>query len=158
MPVRVGPTARPAPSATTGPTATPTAVTVGSVTGRFAYPSDIIPALALYALPVNNLADGRYVVVRERWTGSPPESQGGGRFTMSLPPGTYYLVAYSREAPSSGVRPAGGYTAFVTCGQQRSCGSHALLPVTVTTGQSVSNIDIADWFVDMDPSLPPEPR
>src|SRR2546430_2228102 len=147
------PTAPVAQTAMPAPIVTPAGVTVGSVTGRFGYPSDMIPALALYALPVTNTADGRHVIVRERWTGSPPESQGGGRFTMSLPAGTYYFVAYSREAPGSGVRPAGGYTQFVTCGSQRSCGSHALLPVSVTAGQTVSNIDITDWFVDMDPSL-----
>jgi hypothetical protein len=153
------PSSTPAPTASVAPTATVPAVTMGTVTGRIGgYGSDHLPASAIYALPVNDTADGRYVIQTERWAGSPPESEGGGRYTLSVPPGTYYIVAYAREAYAAGW--AGGYTRYVTCGLQQSCVDHSLIPVSVTAGQTLSNIDLLDWRHSSWPGspFPPQPR
>ena len=128
----------------------------GTVTGRIAHGGDFgYPALTLYALPVNDPADGRFVIRMERSVGRPELIP--NKYTMDVPPGTYYFIAYSQLIPGDVFPAAGGYTAFAACGAQQSCGSHALTPVTVTAGQTVSNIDITDWFLHL-ASYPPEPR
>lgn len=133
-----------APTTTVAPTTSPAPVTLGTVSGKLSgYGSDHIPALTIYALPVNDTSDVRYVVLTERWAGSPPETQGGGTYTLSVPPGTYYFVGYAREEYASGWVTA--YTRFVTCGLQQSCTDHSLVPVTVVAGQRLSNIDLMDW-------------
>jgi hypothetical protein len=40
----------------------------------------------------------------------------------------------------------GAYSSFVLCGLQASCVDHSLIPVTVLAGQTVQNIDPADWY------------
>jgi hypothetical protein len=145
----VAPTGTKAPTATVAPTAAP--VTTGTVSGKLGFPSDYIPALAIYALPVDNLSDGRYVVLTEEWRGVGP----GGTYTLSVPEGTYYFVAYTRTKPNpqSGTM-SGGYTQYVRCGLQPTCADHTLVPVTVTAGQTFTNIDIRDWYSR---DFPPRP-
>jgi hypothetical protein len=150
--VSATPTATSAASASSAPTATSGPPALGTVTGRLGYPSDFIPALAIYALPTNNMADGRYVIFTER-TGSAPA--GSVTYTMQVPAGTYYFVAYGREAPA-GNKNGGAYTKYVTCGMQPPCSDHTLIPVTVTGGQTVSDIDIRDWYAGQD-AYPPRP-
>jgi hypothetical protein len=139
-------------AATVAPTATTAAPAVGTVTGSLGYPSDFVPALAIYALPTNNLADGRYVIFTER-TGVAPA--GSVTYTMQVPAGTYYFVSYVREAPA-GNKNGGAYTKLVTCGMQPPCSDHTLIPVTVTAGQTITGVDIRDWYAGQD-AYPPRP-
>lgn len=143
------------PTASATPSATSSAsvpVALGTVTGSLGYPSDFVPALAIYALPTNNLADGRYVVFTER-SGVAPA--GSVTYTMQVPAGTYYFVAYVREAPA-GNKNGGAYTKYVTCGMQPPCSDHTLIPVTVTVGQTIGGVDIRDWYAGQD-AYPPRP-
>jgi hypothetical protein len=150
--VAAPPTASPMVTPTAVGSATPAPVATGTVTGRLGYPSEFIPALAIYALPTNNTADGRHVIFTERTR----EAPGDVTYTMQVPAGTYYFVAYSREAPP-GVTLAGGYTRYVTCGLQPPCSDHALIPVTVIAGQTVTGVDIRDWYLPPGESFPPRP-
>jgi len=145
------PTATSAASTSPAPTTSATAA-MGTVTGQLGYPSEFIPALAIYALPVSDLGDGRHVIFTER-SGVAPA--GSVTYTMQVPAGTYYLVAYSREAPA-GATIAGAYTRYVTCGLQPPCADHSLIPVTVTVGETVTGIDIRDWYAGQD-AYPPRP-
>lgn len=140
-----------APTVTITPTTAP--IAAGTVTGRLGYPSDFIPALAIYALPTSNTADGRYVTFNEQAGATAM----GMTYTMRVPPGTYYFVAYRRDAPA-GTNLAGGYTRFVTCGMQPPCADHSLIPVTVSTGQTVTDVDIRDWYLPQGQTFPPQPR
>jgi hypothetical protein len=141
-----------APTASAPPTASSAPVALGTVAGTLGYPSDFIPALAIYALPTTNMADGRYVIFTER-TGLAPA--GSVTYTMQVPAGTYYFVAYGREAPA-GTKNGGAYTNYVICGMQPPCSDHTLIPVTVTAGQTVTGVDIRDWYAGQDayPSRP----
>jgi hypothetical protein len=92
------------------------------------------------------------VIVTER-TGVAPA--GSVTYTMQVPPGTYYLVAYVGGA-AAGNRNGGSYSRYVTCGMQPPCSDHSLIPVTVTAGQTITGIDIRDWYAGPD-AYPPRP-
>jgi hypothetical protein len=148
------PTTSPAATASVAPSATTAPATAGTVTGKLGYPSDFIPALAIYALPVSNLSDGRYVIFTERTTGAPG---GSVTYTMQVPAGTYYFVAYVRDTPVGSRNGAGAYTRYVTCGMTPACdANHDFIPVTVTAGQTNTDIDIRDWYRGPD-GYPPRP-
>ena len=151
-------TASPVATSSTLPTATPTAeatavvpaspVASGTVTGALGYPSDFIPAQVIYALPTSNTADGRYFVETEL-------SRSALNYTIHVPPGTYYLVAYTRDSPV-GTTYGGAYTQYVKCGMVPPCSDHSLIPVTVTAGETVTGIDVRDWYDGG--HYPPRPR
>jgi len=151
-------TASPVPTSSAVPTgiSTPVAppfvpispVASGTVTGALGYPSDFIPAQVIYALPASNPADGRYFVETEL-------SRSALNYTINVPPGTYYLVAYTRDSPA-GTTYGGAYTQYVKCGMVPPCNDHSLIPVTVTAGETVTGIDVRDWYDGG--HYPPRPR
>ena len=110
-----------------------TTQSVGSISGELGYPSEYVPALYVFALPVNEAGKSYSVETIE----------GQDKFTIqNVVPNTYYLVAYLQT--DTGM--AGGYTRFALSAMTVADTDHSLLPVVVTSGQNVGDIKIADWI------------
>lgn len=76
----------------------------------------------------------------------------GNRYALQLPPGTYFV--YSR---SESLDRVAYYDRAVVCGLRSKCGDFRPIPVTVTPGSDLENIDPADWFGPA-PALDPAPN
>ena len=178
------PTPTPAPSINTGigtvpPSATqPTTGATGTIGGQLGYPSDFVPPLTVYAISVNDpnvwySTDTPYFGNFSRPTPSPRPSvaatwppSGEGRYQLSVPAGTYYVIAYNNDTGLPKDAPA-GYTRYtIDCIQKTApnstppaCGGndHTLVPVTVQAGQTLSAIDIKDWYAQSTAGYPPRP-
>lgn len=121
------------------PTETPP--TVGVITGNLFYPSEFLPPLRVVAFDVNDL--GRNFST---------EVYSGGTYKIEVPPGTYYILAYLIDPAELAVPPglAGAYSAFVLCGLTVTCEDHSLVPILVSAGKTVVDIDPADWYLPVD--------
>lgn len=177
----------PTPSATpsvptiiASPSPTATAPTTGTITGRLGYPSDFVPPLTVYAISVSD-SSVWFSTDTPRFgnplSATPPPGgptwppSGDGTYSISrIPPGTYYVIAYRNdgaENPQYKNFP-GAYTQWAAkCASSDPavpspppgpCSSdRTLVPVSVAAGQTVSYIDIVDWFFQGG-SYPPRPR
>ena len=128
--------------------------TLGRIRGQLAFPSEVIPRLAVYAVA----ADGSRFY-RVDTSPVPP-----GKPIYEFPavvPGTYHVAAYPtlNEVPRGGVysylaaceaghvpEPADG------CWQEPE---HALAPIEVRAGWAVEEINVLDWYGPA-PSPPPD--
>jgi hypothetical protein len=167
-------------AATTTPVAslspTPSAAATGTITGRLSYPSDFVPPVTVYAISVSDssiwFSTDTPRFGNPLWATLPPgptwPSTGPGSYSIrGLAPGTYYVIAYRNDTPDPQVKlSAAAYTqSTAKCGAYNlptplpgPCPyDHSLVPVTVTAGQTVSRIDIGDWFVQGG-IYPPRPR
>jgi hypothetical protein len=115
------------------------APTTGRIEGVLHYPSEGIPALAVYA---RNTATNETLVV------DTAENQQSFSFE-EVPPGTYVLFAWLPDGSLGGA-----YTQAVPCGLSVDCTDHALIEVPVAAGQVSSGVDIGDWY---EPSVVPAP-
>jgi len=108
----------------------------GAISGALGYPSEELPAMRVYAIPVEGKA--RYLVETQA-----KQSQ----FTVNgLPAGEYFVVAYVSPKPGEpGDR--GAWTRFVQCGMKVTCTDHALVPVSVAAGKTTGGVYVADWYV-----------
>jgi len=167
----VGASGSPSASATTSPvstTATPPPVAteqLGAITGRFAYGSDFIPPVRIYAI---STTDQRvWYSVDFPGFGNPPRptlppgvSQPSYRIT-GVAPGTYWVIAYRTD----GLLPDPGYySRQAECSRttpRGPCPDVALVPVTVIAGQDTSGIDVLTWGPpppgQSSPTFPPRP-
>jgi hypothetical protein len=116
----------------------------GSIEGSIGFPSEEVPAMHVYAIPVDGSPAHRV------------ETQAGQlRFEIpGLPAGSYHVIAYPVGVGSDGAL-VGAWTDFVTCGMTASCLQHQLLPVAVTAGKATAGVRIEDWYASAD-SFPPE--
>jgi len=144
------PTQTPQPSESSPTASSPTIPATGTVTGKLSYPSSFIPPMRVVFFSV---PDGT-----PSWVDT---AMNQGTYSIELPQGTYYAVAYpfsadtyTAPAPASPTL-AGGYTAAVPCGLSVDCTDHTLLPITVTAGQTAS-ADPGDWYAP-ESSFPPMP-
>ncbi|MGH2378676.1 MAG: hypothetical protein ACRDGT_09380 [Candidatus Limnocylindria bacterium] len=145
----------PAPQPTPQPT--PTGQARGAITGALGYPSQFIPPLTVYAISV---ADERtfFSVDTPRYplgTGATPLRPS---YTITgVVPGIYYVLAYRNDDDPLEERP-GVYSEYVLCGGTASCTDHSLVPVTVRPGETVSRIDVTDWYYPREQTYAPRPR
>jgi hypothetical protein len=179
-------TSSPSASATATPTvpAAASATSVpsaggGTITGELGYPSNFIPALRVYAISV---ADERvhFFVDTPQYGGSgagtatvPPGERQPSYTITGVAPGTYYVLGYQRSLPSGSPDRPGLYSNFVVrcinptattpaqptvaseCTQAKE--NHALVPVTVRAGETVTRIDVKDWYY-LEATYPARPR
>ena len=113
-------------------------ISLGAISGKFGYPSEGSPPLALIAVRAEDPT-----VFRMLHT---PRLPGGALIPYTIgaiEPGTYVVLAY---VEGSGDGLAGAYTPAVACGLRADCQDHSLIRVTVTGGQTTSGIDILDWY------------
>ena len=120
----------------------------GVIKGRLSYPSEGIPSLAIYAIPVDG---SQKYHSTHTWANSLEYSIEG------VKPGTYYVVAYIADSPNSFLNMA--YTKAAQCQQANpnasNCNDHTLVPVTVNPGQTVEGISPTDFSNDI--KFPPSP-
>jgi len=113
----------------------------GTITGQLSFPSEYIPPLRIIAFDVDDL-DQFYTL----------EVTAGDTFAIEVPAGTYYLLSYMLDPDVGDPDFAGAYSEFVLCGLQVDCEDHSLVPVEVQSGETVSDIDLADWYLPMNRS------
>jgi hypothetical protein len=133
------------PSATVAATVSPASpstcppvrpISPGAIAGRLGYPSNFIPKLVIFAIRADDPSTYRVL----HTAGTPP---GPPSYSMAaVEPGTYVVIAYV-DGPNPG---AGAYTPAVACGLDASCTDHSLRRVTVAPGQTVTGIDLLDWY------------
>lgn len=119
----------------------------GTVTGAVCYPSEMIPPMIIYA---RNIASGQLFELPH---------QTATQYTFSgLPAGDYHFFAYTDFGDPASELP-GGYTEFLFCSSDPKDCPHTLIPVHVEPGQTVTGIDICDWYAPPgDTSFPPNPK
>jgi len=111
------------------------------VTGRLATPTDVVPALTLYAWSVT--AAQLYSVTTEA---------GQATFALDLPHGRYWLFATPADPGAPPVY--GAYTGAAACGRGAEprapdCQSHALR-LLVVGAHGLSGVELSDWHLDDD--------
>ena len=122
----------------------PTVPATGGISGQLSYPSDFIPPLRVVAFDAKNILTYYYV----------DTALNQFEYTITgLPAGVYHIVSYK-----IGSEPlAGGYTQSVPCGLAYGCDDHTLMDVTVTAGQTTTNINPGDWYAAAG-AFPPMPN
>jgi hypothetical protein len=132
-------TASPSPSASAA-VACPAfrQVSPGAISGKFGYPAEGIPPLALIAVRADDPSAFRVVHTQrvERSVGTPSYT------IAAVEPGTYVVLAYVEGSTAQ----VGAYTPAVACGLGATCTDHSLIRVTVRAGQDVTGVDILDWY------------
>jgi beta propeller repeat protein len=121
-------------------------LTWGTITGTLNFPSEGIPPLSIYAIPVNGT--GKPFAVKT-WTNQLEYTMEG------VVPGTYYIAAYLEG--DDGL-PGMAYTKGVPCirGEPGAkCDDHTLIPVTVKAGETVRDASPVDYGPDV--KLPARP-
>lgn len=132
------PTAAPQPSATQTEEA---GTKTGLITGDLYYPSEGIPPLQIVAFEVENW---------ENYFSK--EIYSGRSYQLEVPAGTYFVLAYPLDPGLMGPDFSGAYSQFVLCGLEAGCEDHRLVPVDVLPGETVTGIDLADWYLPPDQS------
>ncbi len=120
----------------------PPILNLGSaILGQLSYPSEGIPPLKVVA----------FDVITQAPVASVETEAGQSSYSLSVPDGIYYVVAYTQDG-----QLAGGYTNAVPCGLSVECTDHSLLPVPAANGTATDGIDPADWYAPAG-SFPPAP-
>ena len=112
-----------------------------AITGHLSYPSEGIPPLKVVA----------FDVITQAPVASVETEAGQSTYSLSVPGGIYYVVAYALDG-----QLAGGYTVAVQCGLSVDCTDHTLLPVPTANGMAAGDIDPADWYAPAG-TFPPAP-
>ncbi len=112
-----------------------------AILGQLSYPSEGIPPLKVVA----------FDVITQAPAASVETEAGQSTYSLSVPDGIYYVVAYTLDG-----QLAGGYTTAVLCGLSVECTDHSLLPVPAANGTATDGIDPADWYAPAG-SFPPAP-
>ena len=114
----------------------------GGLGGKLGYPSSGIPPMRIVAFRVGNLSEYYSITT----------VLNQGTYSMSLPPGQYYVVAYV-----IGGGLAGGYTQAVPCGLTADCTDHSLIAVQVSSMVVLnSEVNLTDWYAP-EGTYPPNP-
>lgn len=113
-----------------------------SISGILCYPSEFIPAMAIYLKNVES--DSIY---RDE------NSEGDSEFHFDeIPPGKYVVYAYTKEKLEKRYndplfyKAFGGYTQMVPCGLSVECKDHSLIVIEVKSGQKIRDIQLCDWY------------
>jgi hypothetical protein len=155
-------------SAAASATTQPTTAATGAITGELAYPSNFIPALRVYAISVSD-ERVHFFVDTPQYGGSgpgtatvPPGERQPSYTLTGVAPGTYYVLGYVTTLPPGSPDRPGLYSNYVVrcynptattppqpttaseCSQAKE--NHALVPVTIRAGETVTKIDVKDWY------------
>jgi len=129
------------PPPTGAPDGLPIVGSGGTITGSLSYPSEGIPPLHIVAFDLLSTEPAASV----------DTVAGQSTYSLSVPDGIYYVVAYTLDG-----QHAGGYTAAVECGLSVDCTDHALIPVPAAGGLAADGIDPGDWYAP-EGTFPPAP-
>jgi len=129
------------PLPTGAPDGLPIVGSGGTITGSLSYPSEGIPPLHVVAFDLLSTEPAASV----------DTVAGQSTYSLSVPDGIYYVVAYTLDG-----QIAGGYTAAVLCGLSVDCNDHELIAVPAAGGMAVDGIDPGDWYAP-EGTFPPAP-
>lgn len=120
----------------------------GGISGTLTYPAEKLPAMAVVAFHVGGGHNDYYYVLTD---------EGQSTYTISAPPGQYYIVAYTLGGGGFPAGLAGGYTKAVPCGLTAACTDHSLIPVQISPMVVlVSDANPGDWYAPSG-TFPPYP-
>lgn len=102
----------------------------GTVEGSICFPSEGIPPMNLFFL-----LEGTGMVSVF------PVAQNQSTYSVELPAGTYSAFAWLPDYSLGG-----SYSQAVSCGLSAECTDHSLIEFAVTGGQTVSGVDVCDWY------------
>lgn len=110
----------------------------GKIMGQLAYPSEFLPPQRVVAFDTDD-SDTYFVT----------EVQTGRTFTLEVPPGTYYVLAYLINPSHAGASSDwyAAYSQAVECGLTTECEDHSLVMVEVQPGETVTEINPIDWYL-----------
>jgi hypothetical protein len=115
----------------------PSSQLLGVITGQVGFPAEGIPPMVVYAISLTAPGSPFYAV---------ETIKNQGNFTLlGIPAGTYEIYAVPASADSGSPFPA-AYTKAVICGLAYGCDDHAVIPVRIVPGQTVSGIDPGDFY------------
>jgi len=120
---------------------------LGAIAGHLSFPSDCIPPLRVCALSTTDPSRYQCVI-----TGSEQKTYR----IDSVHPDDYYVLVYRVSVNRLESRNPGAYSRMVLCGLKKDCTDHALIPVTITAGKTVNDINPADWYAPPN-AFPVEP-
>jgi hypothetical protein len=119
----------------------------GGFGGKLGYPSEGNPPMRIVAFRIDNMNE-HYTIVT---------TQGQNDYMMSVPPGQYYVVAYTLGGGGFPSGLSGAYTQAVKCGMGPACTDHSLAPIQVSSMVVfITDANIYDWFLP-DGIIPPNP-
>src|ERR1700720_329827 len=131
------------------------AADLGVIAGDLSYPSEFIPPMTVFAIPVTAIIASSVRPSATCFQTVQTVLNQGTFHILDLPPGNYYLlttwfpavVAASDPRMVVANRPFGGaYTKAVACGLHYGCDDHSLVPVAVHAGQVTAGIGVTDWY------------
>jgi hypothetical protein len=126
----------------------------GAIAGQLGYPSDFIPALTVYAIPVTEIRASTVRASQICYVTVQTVVNQQTFHILHLPAGDYYVLAGWQPAlvasPSRTAVPGdhfgGAYTQAVRCGLLYTCSDHSLISVSVQAGQTTAGIQVTDWY------------
>lgn len=107
--------------------------TTGTVEGNICYPAEGIPAMNLYLQPLIGNAFAF------------PIAQNQSSYSVEVPAGNYTAFAWLPDFSFGG-----SYSQAVACGLVQGCTDHTLIEFAVMAGNTVSGVDVCDWYGDFD--------
>jgi hypothetical protein len=113
----------------------------GAVTGKLCYPSEFIPEMTLFFQELDSQEITKLATAENQ-----------GSYHIDLSPGRYVAFAYLNSGSSFG----GSYSNAVPCGLDASCSDHSPVQFDVKPGETMSAVDICDWYAP--DAIPPDPR
>ena len=107
----------------------------GYLEGSLSYPAEGIPAEMMVCADNIEMAETFCTYSRIK---SSNYMYGEG-YKLPVKAGTYNVYAWY-----NGI--TGIYSKYVTCGMSANCSDHTSIPVDITSGQTVKDVDPADWY------------
>lgn len=123
---------------TSQPAASPVVKNEGTITGTLGYPSEFIPKGRVKAQNINTKQVTTVTVE------GLINNVGTDKFTITVPPGTYYLKYEACADPNKPNDCLSGY--YTTNDGTAPNQPHDLISVKVKVGETVSNIKISDFY------------
>jgi hypothetical protein len=126
----------------------------GEIAGQLGYPSEFLPPLTVYAIPVASIYAGSRAAPACYAVTQVVVNQAKFHI-LGVPAGDYYVLAawlpaiVATSASPSLLYPdrfGGAYTQAVLCGLLNQCIDHSLVLVTVRARETTSGIQVTDWY------------
>lgn len=105
----------------------------GAIEGAVCYPSHSIPAMNVYFSKVGTLDAPLSFSIAENQSS----------YSFPVPEGTYLAYAWLPD-----LSLGGAYTKAIACGLTADCTNHDLVQFHVPAGETVTGIDLCDWYTD----------
>jgi len=113
----------------------------GAVAGRLCYPSEYLPEMTLFFQETASQEITDLAIAENQ-----------DSYFVNLLPGRYIAYAYLNSGASLG----GSYSNAVLCGLDTSCSDHSPVQFDVIPGETLSTVDICDWYAQDE--IPADPR